>query len=192
MTGQGNGTGRDVFRELWQRWTEVVRQFALRRRSRRWLSEREYHALRQSLLEACRSLAGTADGEARALYERLESVAEPWLTLYALERAEREVLFDLFQGCRQVGRELGGRTWSSLVRAWAVPGLALVGSVASVILLGRTGRRVLGLLWEQVQDGARILCWALTRPSETAWWLAGFVLVTLLVGWLVLRVPRSD
>jgi len=108
MTGQGNGTGRDVFRELWQRWTEVVRQFALRRRSRRWLSEREYHALRQSLLEACRSLAGTADGEARALYERLESVAEPWLTLYALERAEREVLFDLFQGCRQVGRELGG------------------------------------------------------------------------------------
>src|SRR5438067_612778 len=110
MTGQDMAIEQDALRELWQRWVEVIRLFALRRGRRRWLSERAYQALHQSLIEACRSLASAADGEARAFYERLESIAQPWMALHILERAERDILFDLLQSSQQAGRELGRST----------------------------------------------------------------------------------
>src|SRR5262249_28674097 len=155
------------------------------------LSEREYQALHRSLIEACRSLAGAADGETRAFYERLESIAQPWMALYVLERAERDVLFDLLQSSQPVERGLGCRPWRFQARDWAVSGLAAAAAVACVALLGWAGRELWALLWQRLQDGTRSLRQGLMQVSATAWWFLGLLVALAALVWVAIRAPRS-
>src|SRR5262245_46103072 len=111
MTGQGEAAGRRALRELWYRWTAVVELFARRRRGRRQVGWQEYRALHEDLLRLCRSLAeAQADEAAARPYRHLESIVQPWLTPWALEQADRDVLYDLLPRCWRVGSELGGPT----------------------------------------------------------------------------------
>src|SRR5438445_314766 len=95
-----------ALRELWHRWSQVVEQFARRRRARRRLTPREYGTFHHELVQLCRALAEGAVGAERVRYEGLEALAQPWLALRALEQADREVLFDLLQRCLRAEQEL--------------------------------------------------------------------------------------
>ncbi len=189
MSGPGKATERADLRDLWSRWTAVIDQFARRRRGRHRLRGQEYQALHGELLRLCRSLAEGADEQARDLYSRLELVAQPWLTLWALQQADREILLDLLLHCRQAERELGSRRWGWLARVCVKGGLALA-AVACLLLL-TWGAKVWERLWEWVEDVPRAVRWAVKQPSETGWWLACCCLVSLLTIWLMVRAPRS-
>jgi hypothetical protein len=187
MTGRDWAAEPTALRDLWHRWTAVVEQFARRRRGRRRLREREYQALHQNLLRVCQALAG-ADEQARPFYEGLETVARPWLSLWVLEQADRQILFDLLDRSRQAGGELGGPTWGYLARAWAGPGLALTAFAVWASLLIWIGSRVFGPLLARVGDGLRVLRWAVNQPVDP-WWLGA--VLTLIAIWLVVRAARS-
>jgi hypothetical protein len=125
-----------ALRRLWRRWTAVVELFARRGRARRRLNPAEYDRLHQDLLRACRSLAGGADEGRRRPCQRMESLAEPWMTPAALEKADGLVLFDLLARGRQVEGEFDGRPW----RAWrrGVSPSALLGVAAGLAVGGAT------------------------------------------------------
>jgi hypothetical protein len=189
MSGRDSATERAALRELWHRWSAVVERFA-RRRGRRRLRASEYRPLHQGLLRVCRSLAAQTEGPARGVYEELESIAQPWLTPWVLEQADREILFDLVERCRRAGRQLGGPPWGYLARACVRPGLALAAAAAGLVLLAWAGDRVGGPLLEHVKDAARALRWAARQARDPSWWLGG-ALATLLSIWVVIRAARS-
>jgi serine/threonine protein kinase len=91
----------------WRAWTAVIELFALRR-TRRRVDPQDYELLHNQLIRACRSRAEASDEAKRPLYESLETLAQPWLTLGSLVRLDREILFDLLIRCRQAELRLNG------------------------------------------------------------------------------------
>src|SRR5262249_51793959 len=67
-----------------------------------------YRTLHQELLaesQACLSRAGQADA---ALLKRMIDLAQPWLTLEALDGTDHETLLNLSKQCRLIAVKLGG------------------------------------------------------------------------------------
>jgi hypothetical protein len=91
----------------WRAWTAVIELFALRR-TRRRVDPEDYEVLHNQLIRTCRSRAEASDELKRPLYESLETLAQPWLTLGSLVRLDREILFDLLIRCRQAELRLDG------------------------------------------------------------------------------------
>jgi serine/threonine protein kinase len=91
----------------WRAWTAIVELFALRR-TRRRVDPNDYELLHNQLIRTCRSRAEASDATSRPLYESLETLARPWLTLGSLVRLDREILFDLLIRCRQAELRLHG------------------------------------------------------------------------------------
>jgi hypothetical protein len=113
-SAQGNPAGGgeeqtedDELKSQWRAWTAVVELFALRR-TRRRVDPGDYELLYNQLIRACRSRADASDEARRPLYESLENLARPWLTLGSLVRLDREILFDLLIRCRQAELRLHG------------------------------------------------------------------------------------
>jgi hypothetical protein len=148
----------------WRRWTAVVELFARRRRARRRLDPREYHALYCELTATCRDLASAADGSGRDYFERLEATVRPWLSLRALERADGEVLSSLLDRCRQVDRELGGRSLAN----YGVLALTVLLPPALVALsaLAWNARGSFFMVVDFVQDWSNAIWFATRRASD--------------------------
>jgi hypothetical protein len=125
------------------------------------------------------------------LYQNLDNLAQPWMTLQVLEQAEGEILSDLLAKCRQVERGLPGPTWSQTARRWAVMVLALVGVGAGAGLLFWAGDGVWAPLLERAGSWWRLLCSAVEHSSPTQRWIvAGVVLVMIGMYW-VTRTPPT-
>lgn len=111
MTRDGVGKSANLG-ECWKRWTAFVELLAWGRSTRGQMEPEQYHAIYDSLLEACRAQASTAEEAKRALVHRMEKLVEPWLTLKSLAQADPPTLIDLLSLCRQYQSEFEGR------RAW--------------------------------------------------------------------------
>jgi hypothetical protein len=135
MEAQNGVTELATLRQHWRKWTAIVERFARRCRERHWLHAEEYQRLYKELIGSCRSLAGTADEAQEAFYQRLESLAQPWLTCQVLEKADREILLDLLERCQQIQKELSGRMGVSLPWRWKTPVFALAAAGAVLFLL---------------------------------------------------------
>ncbi len=61
------------------------------RRTRRRVGSRDYESLHNQLIRACRSRVEASDEAKRPLYECLETLAQPWLTLGSLVQLDREI-----------------------------------------------------------------------------------------------------
>jgi hypothetical protein len=94
-------------------WTAVVEWFVLPR-TRHGIAPDAYEGLHRGLLRACRTRAETSDGAERTLYEGLEDLVRPWLTLVSLEQLDQELRFDLLVRSRQAELELHGRPQDAL------------------------------------------------------------------------------
>jgi hypothetical protein len=77
-----------------------------------------YRDLHERLLAACRSELEAAAGPRRALLERLEALAEPWLSPHALASMDPEALASLVLRCRQLGRDLGAAGHGPALGRW--------------------------------------------------------------------------
>jgi hypothetical protein len=175
-----------VLRRHWRSWTAVVDLCARRRRARRRVRPRDYHALHAKLLEACRELAGGAQGSRRAYYEGLANLARPWLTPGVLEQADREILLDLFERCRSAERQLGARTWlgDAARRAARVLGVAAFAALVILVAWPADWRWLPALDW---LDGSwRLAALGLRRLGNADWLLLGgaaAVGAAILVAW---------
>jgi hypothetical protein len=85
--------------------------FARRHRACRRVDPRAYGILHKELITSCRSLAASASDVDGDLYRYLEALVQPWLSPLVLARAEREILLELVDRCREVEREFGSRFW---------------------------------------------------------------------------------
>ncbi len=120
-----------ALREAWRRWTRVVEAFA-KGSARAGVSTEAYKLLHTQLLEVCRAQAEAAEGPQRAAFQRLEAIAEPWLTPQSLGAADRQTLVSLLERCRQVEREMGigpgVNLWAWAATVAALLALAYLGS----------------------------------------------------------------
>jgi hypothetical protein len=114
-----------ALRCCFHRWAANVELFALRKRTRKRVDGHTYVALHGELIAKCRAAAAAANEVEAAFYRYIEDLAQPWLAPSALERADREILFDLLMRCRQIDQELGGRPWASYRRAAVAPFLVI-------------------------------------------------------------------
>jgi hypothetical protein len=186
-----DGSEHYTIGELWHRWATLVQLFARRRRGRRRLREREYRALHQELLRHCQALAEASEGESRSHYETLHALAQPWLTLQSLERADREVLIDLAVRCHAACKE--PRTASRLPQLSAIArrGLAFVALAAAAGIVAGAGRRPWLRLHEYLTDLGRALRWLMAQPAQVWWWVAAGAAAAVVLGVAVVRAARA-
>jgi hypothetical protein len=198
----GNSDGFPVadesLAEAWCRWVDVVEGFARRRGNRLGVSETEYTALHQLAVDACRTCEDSAAGEARRRFADLRERVQPWLSLEALARADREILADLLAHCQHLEPLLtGGRRRRSSRRVTAAVCLGAAALLAMAwwmtngfgLLKPRPGDSWLGSVFENVRQmivtvGKEI------QTHPILWGSALCALVLLLSIYLVARLPR--
>jgi len=97
------------FAELWYRWTEIVRLFAVRHERRHAVDPREYQTLHAAMVEHCRTVVELSPDSRQGNQARhLLEVLSPWVNVESLARAERELVCQLFEHCQQIQRSLDG------------------------------------------------------------------------------------
>jgi serine/threonine-protein kinase len=183
--------------EGWCRWVDIVEDFARRRGNRSGTSQTEYAAVHGLAVAACRVRADTAAGETRRLFHDLRERVQPWLSLEALARADREILADLLAHCRRLEPLLtGGRGRRSRRRIAAALclGAALFG-LAWWLTNGLSFLRLRhGESWSSsVLDNVRRVIASLgseVQAHPILWGSALCALVVLLSIYLVARLPR--
>ena len=118
--------------ELWQRWSEILMWFALKRPDRKRVKPAYYEALYRELIATCQEMA-TSDLKRRKFYESIAELVSPWLTTRVLERTDRSLLLDLWQRCQQVDRQFGLRaSWRKII-VWVLRILVAAGVVGLAV-----------------------------------------------------------
>jgi hypothetical protein len=124
----------------------------------------------------------------RVFYQDLEHLTLPWLTPRALEKADREILSNLLNRCRQAERSLGGRNRAEAAIRRAI--IMVASSVALVLTTWIGGQR-----WPPVLDRVRgwsDLAWFSLKHSGAVSQLFVFSLVVVGVSaYVVSRAARE-
>ena len=120
------------------RWAEIVDLFAQRKAARKRVDPQAYVALHRELIQHCRAMAASANKVDVVFYRYLEDLARPWLDPAVLDRADRDILFDLLIRCQHVKEQLGGRSWIRVLRARGTP--VFLGALLFAIVILCTGR----------------------------------------------------
>ncbi|MGZ3380462.1 MAG: hypothetical protein ACXVBB_09370 [Isosphaeraceae bacterium] len=126
-----------ALRRRFSRWAAIVELFARGRPARKRVDPQAYVTLHRELIASCRVLAASANEVEAVSYRYLEDLAQPWLDLAVLDRADRadrDILFDLLFRCKHVQAQLGGRSWIRVLRAWGTP-VFLGASFLAIMLL---------------------------------------------------------
>jgi len=123
-----------ALRRRFSRWAAIVELFARGRPARKRVDPQAYVTLHRELIASCRVLAASANEVEADSYRYLEDLAQPWLDLAVLDRADRDILFDLLIRCKHVQSQLGGRSWIRVLRAWGTP-VFLGASFLAIMLL---------------------------------------------------------
>jgi serine/threonine protein kinase len=110
---------------LWGEWTAMVGAVA-RRTLVDW-NEDEYTQVHESLLAVLRKVSAGPSDPCAALYARLETCAEPWVTLRSLRNLEPTMLLGLCDTCRRLHAQLAPARRAPL-GVWLLFAALLVGS----------------------------------------------------------------
>jgi hypothetical protein len=153
------------------------------------LNERDYRALHTELLRACRSVAESAEGEKRELFENLEVLARPWLSRRALEQADREVLLDLALRCQWARRQIGGRDRGA--KGTVRLAVAVIVFVCLVAWLALTRVRGWAAARQLTAECARLFQQVIGHPGEAAVWVGASAVVALTAILAIGRALRS-
>jgi hypothetical protein len=176
---------------LWRRWLAVVELYAQESRPRPPIGAPEYCALRRELIETCSGLASGAGDQQRGVYQRLEDLVAPWVSVSALEQADEAILCDLLRHCRQIDRQLVGRRRRFAVRPAVRLLAALLAFAAGAFLAVQMSGRALFSLLERANGWLLEARWAMTWAGLPVWLFLAGALVTLLACYLVSRVTRN-
>jgi hypothetical protein len=152
MKHRGESPEVAALKTHWRRWVGVVHLFASRRPGRRRVETQEYRILHKELMERCRALMASTNEVDRAFYHYLEDLAQPWLSLAVLAKADREIVIDLLERCRQAERQLGGRPWAWSVPSWVKPALLAGIVIFSLLLVLFTIQRLGFPAVQRIQD----------------------------------------
>ena len=140
--------------ELWQRWSEILMWFALKRPDRKRVKPAYYEALYRELIATCQEMA-TSDVKRRKFYESIAELVSPWLTTRVLERTDRSLLLDLWQRCQQVDRQFGLRaSWRKII-IWVLRILVAAGVVGLAVAVTPWARSLVKR--EVIKDAVRAL-----------------------------------
>jgi serine/threonine-protein kinase len=132
-----NGPKNEVIMALWGEWTAMVE--AVARQTRVDWNEDEYTQVHDALLAALRKAApGPADPCAR-VYARLETCAEPWVTVRSLRDLDPSMLHGLSETCRRLHAELAPARRTPL-GIWLLVAVLLVGSALAAFFFFRGGK----------------------------------------------------
>jgi len=123
-----------ALRRRFSRWAAIVELFARGRPARKRVDPQAYVTLHRELIASCRVLAASANEVEAVSYRYLEDLAQPWLDLAVLDRADRDILFNLLICCKHVQAQLGGRSWIRVLRARGTP-VFLGASFLAIMLL---------------------------------------------------------
>jgi hypothetical protein len=120
----------------------------------------------------------------------LEELVRPWLTPQALERTNREVLFDLWSKCHSYKEKLCQPTLTEMLRPWAIAaalGAALGLIFAVMVWIAKSG---LPAFIDRVSDLGRTVRLASRNVSPAQWLAIAIVLMTVMALVVVLRSAR--
>jgi len=178
---------RRELRRCLERWRTVVERHARGLRS----DSRKYAVLYGEVVRRCRALAAASGEEHKALYEDVEKLLQPWLTSEALTRAEKDILIEVSQRCRQAERSLDGRLWLRVGRRWVRP-------VLRILFIGTVGG-LLGWAWHQwgtllhnTFKGARFeITMALGRLGIGERWILGGAIVIAIAILVLSRTAKN-
>jgi hypothetical protein len=121
MRCRGQPPEKLALRRCFHRWAEIVDLFARRKAARKRVDPKAYVALHRELIQRCRAMAASANKVDVVFYRYLEDLVRPWLDPAVLDRADRDILFDLLIRCQHVKEQLGGRSWIRVLRARGTP-----------------------------------------------------------------------
>jgi hypothetical protein len=187
MSRRNGSRERGQLRRRLGSWREVVERSARGHRS----DPRTYAALHGEILQRCKALAAESGEEQKRLYEGVEDLVRPWLTLAALTQTKQDILLEVLQRCRRSERDLGGAPWLELSRPWLRPALAtLAGGTVLAVLAWLTVRWWLPL--RSTFKGARFqINSALERMSVPERWMIGGTIAIVVVMILLSRTAKS-
>jgi hypothetical protein len=155
-----------ALRFQWRHWVGTVELFTKSRSANRRVDAKQYALLHKDLVDKCRSLSGSTNEEEGAFYRYLENLAQPWLSPTVLARADHEILLHLLDRCRQAEHRLGGRSWISVMKRWALPaGLAGI-IVLSLLFLSFTIPHIGWSAVQRLRDFSDDLLITIKRSTE--------------------------
>ena len=180
-----------ALRRRFSRWAAIVELFARRRPARKRVDPQAYVTLHRELIASCRVLAASANEVEAASYRYLEDLAQPWLDLAVLDRADRDILFDLLFRCKHVQAQLGGRAWIRVLRAWGTP--VFLGASFLAIMLLCMGRFsvVLSTMLDRARNWSDDLSIRVNHSTDLErLFVVGLVLIMVTI-YAVSRIGRS-
>jgi hypothetical protein len=185
-------TSKQTRRELprlWHLWTEMVALFATSDQDRAKVDPAAYEVLHGEILEACQTLAPTADEAARKRTEMLTALAAPWLTAASLDQADHEILTNLLVRCRELDQDLSGPSWRTSGRRFRKP-LFWAAVVLALVVFFLTAAWTWEPVVDRVLDLWDTVCIVWKRSTIVQRWLAAEMAILALAFWLVVRTSR--
>jgi len=183
-----------ALRRHFSRWAAIVELFARGRPARKRVDPQAYVTLHRELIASCRVLAASANEVEAASYRYLEDLAQPWLDLAVLDRADRadrNILFDLLFRCKHVQAQLGGRSWIRVLRAWGTPFFLGASFLAIMLLCMGRFSVVLSTMLDRARNWSYDLSIRVNHSTDLErLFVVGLVLIMVTI-YAVLRTARS-
>ena len=180
-----------ALRRCFHRWAEIVDLFARRKAARKRVDPKAYAALHRELIQRCRAMAASANKVDVVFYRYLEDLAQPWLDPAVLDRADRDILFDLLIRCQHVQEQLGGRSWIRVPRARGTPVFLSALLLAIMILcMGRFSVVLSTILNRGRSWSDDLYIQVIHSTDQERLFVVGLVLITVTI-YAVSRTGRS-
>ncbi|HEY7311099.1 MAG TPA: serine/threonine-protein kinase [Gemmataceae bacterium] len=191
---RGRQSVEAVLRRLWRRWTALVETMLVGRGPSR-VNADEYRTVHTSLLQACRSAhESAASAEARAFYQEVLSLVQPWLNLQTFVHTEPDMLASLLRRCKQIELELNGGKVPWTVRQCVGLLLLLLSPIGLALWYWNSGRFWLPALLRSLRGDLASLslraAWSHLPAHPSLLVAVAFVLAILISAYLLSSRPR--
>ncbi len=180
-----------ALRRSWREWTRIVDLHYRRRRARKQVLPEEYARLHKELTGCCQALAASDDPARQAFYGSLQGLAQPWLTLGTLERADREILLSLLNCCQAAEKQLhcaGRFAWLS---HWLLTAFYALGACALLVLALEVVRRLDIPIVKHARDWSVRMLWLVQHLSDAERLIGLSILAALVAMYILSRLRRA-